>query len=275
MSLMRKGKIAVVFLLLIIAAAAFYVYSSGWSLPWLGTDTATTAKVKAALALSKRVSAFDVSVRTDGGVVTLTGHVASESIKSLAGEIARDVAGVTEIKNEIVVDPLAQPAHESARVEDIEIKSAVLELFARSTELAGSNIQVKVEDRIVTLSGSAETPLQRSGAEQTSKGAQGVAGVVNNLIVTNPQAATEPPKTTAQPVDENKELAEKVEFTLFKTGAFDVQTMKVSANAGAVTLSGTVRSRAEELLAERVAQGVVGVTKVVNDLKVSPSTGRR
>ncbi len=47
--------------------------------------------------------------------------------------------------------------------------------------------------------------------------------------------------------------------------------MHVKAEDGAVTLAGTVRSRAEQLLAERVVQSVSGVKKVTNELKVTAS----
>jgi len=231
--------------------------------------------VKTALGLSKRLAGFDIGVNTSDGIVTLTGQVPSEDIKSLAGEIARDTAGVTEVRNEIAVDPSAQPSSESVHVEDLEIRVAILEALAHSRELAGRNIDVKVENRSVTLSGSVETPAQRNGAEQLARAVDGVAGVTNNITVTNPQSATEPPAANLPPADTNADLAKRVEFDLYRTNAFNTLTMQIRAEDGAVTLSGTVRSRAEQLLAERVAQGVPGVKKVINELKVAASSVRQ
>ena len=51
--------------------------------------------------------------------------------------------------------------------------------------------------------------------------------------------------------------------------------MQVRAEDGAVSLVGTVRSRAEQLLAERVVQGVSGVKKVANELKVAAAAGKQ
>jgi osmotically-inducible protein OsmY len=99
--------------------------------------------------------------------------------------------------------------------------------------------------------------------------------VTNNLTVTNPQAATEPPAANAAPPDSNAELAKRVEFELFRTNAFNTGTMQIKAEDGAVTLAGTVRSRAEQLLAERVAQSVSGVRKVNNELKIAAATSRQ
>ena len=278
---MRK-LIAVVIVLIIVAGAGYYIYTHGWKKPESiralfssSGDPDTSRKVKTALGLSKRLARFDINVTTSDGVATLTGQVPSEDIKSLAGEIARDTAGVKDVKNEISVDPAAQPSTESVHVEDLEIRVAILEALARSRELGGKNIDVKVENRSVTLSGSVETPTQRNGAEQIARAVDGVAGVTNNLVVTNPQAASEPPAANAPPADSNAELAKRVEFELYRTNAFNTSTMQVRAGDGAVTLAGTVRSRAEQLLAERVVQSVSGVKKVTNELKVTAAAGKQ
>ena len=277
---MRK-LIAVVIPLIVIVGAGFYVYTHGWKKPESFSaifsssgDPDTSRKVKTALGLSKRLAGFAINVNTSDGIVTLTGQVPSEDIKSLAGEIARDTAGVKEVKNEVGVDPSAQPSNESVHVEDLEIRVAILEALAHSRELGGKSIDVKVENRSVTLSGSVETPIQRSGAEQIARAVDGVAGVTNDLVVTNPQAATEPPSAGAAPGDSNADLAKRVEFELYRTTAFNTQTMQIKAEDGAVTLAGTVRSRAEQLLAERVAQTVTGVKTVKNDLKVAASAAK-
>ena len=273
--------VAPLILLVIVGGIGYYVYKNGWKKPALfgsisssSADVAATTKVKAAFGLSKRVSGYDISVTTTDGVVTLTGLVPSEDVKSLAGEIARDTQGVKQVNNEIQIDPAAKPTSESARVEDLEIRTSILESFARSPELGGKNIEVKVENRIVTLSGAVETPAQRNGAEQTARAVDGVAGVTDNLTVTNPQAATEPPAAPST-ADTNAELAKRVEFELYRSQAFDTLTMKLRAEDGAVTLAGTVRSVAEQLLAERIAQAVPGVKQVKNELKVDSAPARK
>ena len=278
---MRK-LIALLIVLIVVAGAGYYVYTHGWKKPERlsslfssSGDAATTRKVKTALGLSKRLAGFDIDVNTNNGIVTLSGRVPSEDAKSLAGEIARDTPGVTDVKNEISVEPGAQPSSESVHVEDLEIRVAILEALSHSHELGGKSIDVKVDNRTVTLSGTVETPAQRNGAEQIARAVDGVAGVTNNLTVTNPQAATEPPTGTPLPADSTADLAKRVEFELYRTNAFNTQTIQVKAEEGTVTLSGTVRSRAEQLLAERVAQSVAGVKKVTNDLRVAAAASRQ
>jgi hyperosmotically inducible protein len=274
---MRKLAVLTV-LVLILAGVGYNYYKRGWHLPPLfssSEDSTTEASVKSLLSRSRQVSSYTIDVGVSGGIVTLKGQVPNEDIKLMAGEITREAQGVKEVKNEIEVNPAAQPSSDSARIEDLEIKTALLGAFARSAELGGKKIDVIVENHSVTLNGAVDTPAQRNGAEQVARAIEGVTGVTNNLTVANPQAGTEPPTTNSPPVDPNAELAKKVKFDLFETGAFDPLAINVTAADGVVTLSGTVRTRAEQLLAERIAQGTPGVKKVTNQLKAQAAPARR
>ncbi|MBV7486149.1 BON domain-containing protein [Bordetella sp. BOR01] len=66
-------------------------------------DTATTARVKAALVQADGVSAADVQVETYGGVVQLSGFVPSQDAATQAVNAARGVDGVKEVRNDIQV----------------------------------------------------------------------------------------------------------------------------------------------------------------------------
>jgi osmotically-inducible protein OsmY len=272
---MRKT-VALIIVLALVGGGGYLAYSRDWGpAKWikqklgLSGDSKTTANVKSALGLSKRLSPFKIEVQTQEGVVTLQGKVPSEDAKSLAAEIARDTAGVKDVKNEIAVDLSAQPAGESAWVNDLQIKAEILQALARSPELGGQAIEVRVENHVASLSGSVDTRAQRNGAEQLARATDGVTGVTNDLTVKYPEAANEA-RSAAAPVDPNSDLAKRVKFELYETGGFDTMTLDVKAKDGVVTLTGKVRTRAEQLLATYVAQGTPGVKKAVNQLEVGP-----
>lgn len=65
-----------------------------------GDDTATTAKVKAALAADSSVNGSNVSVETNGGKVILTGALPPAQIER-ALQIARAVDGVRDVDNRL------------------------------------------------------------------------------------------------------------------------------------------------------------------------------
>lgn len=66
-------------------------------------DSVITAKVKGAFVADKEVSALNIGVETNKGVVQLTGNAANASEARKAAELARNVAGVKAVKNDILV----------------------------------------------------------------------------------------------------------------------------------------------------------------------------
>lgn len=68
-------------------------------------DTAITTQVKARFAESPVVSALAINVETLHGTVQLSGFAKSQSERSTAESIARQVPHVKAVKNDIVVRP--------------------------------------------------------------------------------------------------------------------------------------------------------------------------
>lgn len=239
------------------------------------SDATITGQVKTAFAISKRLSAYEIAVETKDGVVTLSGQTPSEIDRELAGAVAKDTTGVTQVDNQLRVEPGIKPSdaslRESSRIADLEIHADLRERLAASEHLTGSEIQVSVKDRVVTLTGRTQTPQQKVGAEQLARSLPNVVNVVNQLTVINPGAAQAETPGIPEQVSKDKELANQVSFALFSEcdNFANIGTIKTESRNGAVALSGTVASRAERALAERVARGVKGVSSVSNWLAVS------
>ncbi len=68
-------------------------------------DATITLKVKADFAEDKLVKGHDISVRTDQGVVDLTGSVDSASESDRATALASKVKGVKAVHNNLKVNP--------------------------------------------------------------------------------------------------------------------------------------------------------------------------
>jgi len=66
-------------------------------------DGAITAKVKAAIAADKDLSAIKIDVDTQNGVVTLSGPAPTATAKERASEIARKVNGVNSVNNQLTI----------------------------------------------------------------------------------------------------------------------------------------------------------------------------
>ncbi len=272
---MKRSRVGVgvVVVLIVLIAGGVWTYSSRRAAGVRDTlrlvkdtsqDTATTTKVKTALLLSKHVSAFDTTVATARGEVTLTGEVPTEEVKGLAAAIARDTTGVSAVHNNLTVNPGVGANPEAAsigdRVADLEIKTLVTDHLAQSAELQNEHITVQVSKRRVSLDGTVDSPAQRRVADRIALLVPGVLELASNLTVTTASGTPESP---------DDKLAHRVEFELYATKAVALKDVQVRSQDGSVYLSGKVGSRAEKLLAERVTQSVEGVTKVVNNLSAS------
>lgn len=69
----------------------------------VATDSAITAKAKAALLAEKNLKSLNISVETYKGDVILSGFVSSKEMKEKAGYLVSKVEGVKSVKNALVV----------------------------------------------------------------------------------------------------------------------------------------------------------------------------
>jgi hyperosmotically inducible protein len=67
------------------------------------TDTIVTGKVKAAITADSGMKDSDVSVKTENGVVTLTGKAKSPDQVTLAAALAQRQEGVSRVENQVAV----------------------------------------------------------------------------------------------------------------------------------------------------------------------------
>jgi hyperosmotically inducible periplasmic protein len=68
-------------------------------------DAALASYVRSRLAQDPAVPATSVEIEALRGIVSLSGYAPSQLAKERAGELARDVPGVREVRNDIVVYP--------------------------------------------------------------------------------------------------------------------------------------------------------------------------
>ncbi len=64
-------------------------------------DTVITTKVKAAIFNEPTLKSAEINVETFKGVVQLSGFVSSAANESMAVQVARNVAGVKSVKNDM------------------------------------------------------------------------------------------------------------------------------------------------------------------------------
>lgn len=153
-----------------------------------GTDGWITTQVKAELAATQDVSNADISVRTDDGVVTLAGTVASDLTADKAEAAAKSIDGVKKVDvSELKVDPDAITAAGSASddhsssmgeaVTDAWITTKVKTELATTKGVTSTDIAVTTVDGVVTLTGVLPDAAQVSKAEAVTRDIKGVKNV--------------------------------------------------------------------------------------------------
>lgn len=66
----------------------------------------------------------------------------------------------------------------------------------------------------------------------------------------------------------NAQLVARINATLLQTKGVDVSGLHIESKNGVVTLGGHVRSAEEKRLVEKTTEGIRGVEKVKNDLRI-------
>jgi osmotically-inducible protein OsmY len=215
------------------------------------TDTDIQADVLEELAYDPRVAPNEVGVRVKDGIVSLLGTV-DTYLKRLAAEAAaHKVRGVKAVANELEVQlPLA---HQRT---DEEIAKAAAQALRAYTSIPDAALDLTLSHGMVTLKGKVAWDYQRRAAERAVRDLTGVRGVVNGIVVEHPVKAAD--------------VQAKIEAALVRSATVDARHIRVEAEDGAITLTGSVRTWAERRDAEQAAWFAPGVTTVANRITIRP-----
>ena len=139
-----------------------------------------------------QASLTDVTVKQDRdkGVVTLGGHVKSDSDKSQAESIAKSDAGSQVVADEIAVIPPG--AEREARAVNSDLDKGIDKNLDAAFIKAGLNKDIKydVKNGVVTLTGKVGSESGRTKAQTVASSVPNVRQVVNELEVKDRKATS-------------------------------------------------------------------------------------
>jgi osmotically-inducible protein OsmY len=122
----------------------------------------------------------EVAVMVDDGVVTLRGTVGTFGQRLAAVRDARKVHGVDYVEDQIEVRIL-----DVDRRSDAELRGMALQAIAWDTDAPDEEIEVKVTDGWVTLTGEVSYQFQSDAAHGDVAKLFGVIGITNEIRVVN------------------------------------------------------------------------------------------
>lgn len=174
-------------------------------------DAGVSTKVKAKLAADSETSAIKIGVDTVSSVVTLSGVVPTEREKAKAEQIARNTEGVTQVVNNITINPntlgatnVEEKAREAANKVEEKARNAANKVEEKAREAAGTvagdatiltkikakfltegitGTNVDVVNGAVTIKGEVETEKKSTLAADIARSTEGVKSVNNQLTV--------------------------------------------------------------------------------------------
>jgi hyperosmotically inducible periplasmic protein len=192
-------------------------------------DSTLKSRIAANLKKNATIAAHEVDVDVNKGIVTLKGVVRTADEKARATQLAT-INGVTEVRNEIVVDAAAAKSRAGKAID--------------ATKQAGQKTADVTKDA-AQKTGDTTKEIAGTAGKKTKEAASATGEAITDGWITT--------KVRTKFVDE----------TLLKDSHINVDT-----NDHVVTLRGTVTSSAAKVRAAEIAGGTEGVTRVVNQLVV-------
>jgi hyperosmotically inducible periplasmic protein len=136
---------------------------------------------------NSNLGAVSVSQDRDKGVMTLTGNVDSQDLKTQAEGLAKQAAPDYTIADEIGVRPPAvSQAGSAASSRDSAIEDNFKASLKENQNLNDQSISYSAKNGTLVLKGSVKTAAQKKEAGKIAKGIQNVEQVVNEIEV-NPK----------------------------------------------------------------------------------------
>lgn len=151
-------------------------------------------------------------------------------------------------------------------MDDSEITARVKAGLIDQKSINSTDISVKTENKVVTLSGFVRSQTEAEEAVNIAKKVEGVSSVSDKLHVGDEES-----KTISESVGNytgDTVITSKVKTKLLSADNIASNKIAVKTTHGIVQLTGEVKSNAQSAHVESVVKTIEGVKSVKNDLKV-------
>jgi len=136
-------------------------------------DAWIDGKAEATLLFNGNLDSFDINTDVKNGNVVLTGKVENSVDKKLAEELVANIDGVTSVDNKLTVvadndmhqemsDDMEDTVDEGTNeLTDAKIATVIKTRLLMDTDISGFDIDVDVENGVVTLTGDVDSDAER------------------------------------------------------------------------------------------------------------------
>ncbi|MFT2090065.1 BON domain-containing protein [Paraglaciecola sp. 2405UD69-4] len=181
-----KRKILTIIFATAISTTSFGIQAKN---TWKGEakDAWIDGRAESALLFNSNLNSFNINTDVNQGVVILTGKVNSSVEKALAEELVAAIDGVYVVDNNLTIGSDEQTSTNDNRVlnslQDSKLEAGVKARLLFEPEVSGLDIEVEVENAVVTLSGVSQTGSERDLAVAIAENTEGVSEVISLIKV--------------------------------------------------------------------------------------------
>lgn len=216
--------------------------------PKESSDEWIATKVRGSLLFHRNVGITQTDVTVRNGVVMLTGTAKSEAEKSLAGEYAADVKGVTRVDNKIEV--VSSDAGVGRRVDsNVDALEADSEREARRVRAEARSDADRLRGDAREGTAEARAELKEDAAEAKRESRQAGRSVGDKI--------------------DDASITAQLKYALSVRRSTSAMHTDVTTENGVVTIRGDAKTAAEKDLVTQLAKGIEGVRDVRNQMTVA------
>jgi osmotically-inducible protein OsmY len=228
---------------------------------WGLTDSQILENAKMALIYDHATEAFEIVIDVEGHVATLSGEVDSWRERELAETVIKGVRGIKAVNNKIKFKKRADFRN------DLELQAEVRETLEWDVLVDDALIQVDVKNARVTLTGTAGSAAEKRQA-YSDAWVTGVTAVDDSELEVKPWARDEKLRKQRLVRKADKDIEKAVRDAITYDPRVRSSQVRVAVAKGTITLTGTVDNLFAKRAAERDAWNTVGVSSVVNRVRV-------
>ncbi|MPT32904.1 MAG: BON domain-containing protein [Chryseobacterium sp.] len=213
------------------------------------TNAELQRDVQDAINWEPQLKNINIGITATDGIVCLTGTVDSYAKKIQIEQVVKKVFGVNIF---VENNDVKLQKHETKN--DIEIAKEIMAAFEANPVIPQEQLEVKVENGWVTLTGELSWDYLRDVTENTIQHLPWIKGIYNNITIV--------------PEMHHYTIDKKDIMKALKRSSIDDREITVSVSGTTVRLTGTVHTWHQREEAARIVWKTPGIKNLKNELKV-------
>lgn len=212
------------------------------------TDAIIKQQIEKTLESNKMLNGATIEVAVNNGQAVLTGYADRYYKKETARKIAKEVQGVKQVLEQIVI-----MLPDTEKYSDAEITSHIIDKFKKNFGNSHTDIKIIVKEGYVWLEGSLKWKYQKELAQECIQEVPGIKEIENDITIPEPQESVVKEKDVLAAIYGERSITTEI---------------KIEIIGPRVLLKGKVFTTEQKNLVTRLVRNVSGVKEIENFLTI-------